>query len=101
MTQEEYLRLTDDVMDIIKKELEDDPELQKEFEDDLEKEFRRLPQHENTILALQGIKGFADYCKVEKDPSQYLIGYALHDIIECIRHYKEAWFCPKLNRFAE
>lgn len=101
MTQEEYLQLTDDVMNIIKKELEIDPAFQKDFEDDLEEQFRKLPQHENTILVLTGIRGFADYCETNQSIKPYLSDHAIHDVIECIRHYKEAWFSPRLKMFAE
>ena len=100
MTQEVYTQLTDDVMNIIRQELEDDPEFQKDFEDDLEVQFRKLPKCESTILVLQGIKGFSKYCKTREAVRPLLANEAIHDIIECVRHYKESWFSPRLKYFA-
>lgn len=49
MRKEEYEKLTDNVMQAIKKAMAGDSELREMFEDCLEQDFRALPKHKETI----------------------------------------------------
>lgn len=99
MKKEEYKKLTDDVMQAVKKAIAGDDELREMFESCLELQFRALPKHKETIRTLQGIYGFLRHCDDTKTPRTMFINNALHDLRECVENHTEGLFSPRLSRF--
>ena len=99
MKKEEYKKLTDDVMQAVKKAMAGDDDLREMFESCLEQDFRALPKHKETIRTLQGIYGFLRYCDDTESSRTTFVNNALHDLNECAKNYTEGWFSPRLSRF--
>lgn len=100
MEKEEYKQLTAEVMQAIKKAMAGDDDLKETFANGLELEFWALPMQNETILTLQGIYGFLRHCDDTRTPRTMFVNNALHDLRECVDHYTETWFAPRLSRFA-
>lgn len=101
MEKEEYKKLTDDVMQAVKKAMAGDKEFIAAFTNGLELEFRALPKHKETTRTLQGIYGFLRHCDDTKTPRTMFVSNALHDLRECVNNYTERWFSPMLSRWAK
>lgn len=99
MKKEEYKRLTETVIQAVKKAMAGDDELREMFEDCLEQDFRALPKHKETIRTLRGIEGYLWHCDDTKTPRTTFVNNALHDLNECTKNYTEKWFSPRLSRF--
>ena len=104
MKRNDYLQLRKEVNDLLIEKTKviypDDLEMQEIVENNLLKDFSKLPKHPETIRTLQGIKGFNVFLgTTEPYDNQQFVTNAIHDLSECIKNGLEPWFSPRLNRF--
>lgn len=99
MKKQEYKELTNNVIEIIIKAIDNDSELLEMFEG-VENKFRKLPKHKETIRTLKGIIGYYAWCE-ERDKKDSFLFNALHDLSECSKNYLESWFSPRLGRYVD
>lgn len=101
MTEKEYYNLKEEALKLIFAAMEDRDELMEPFEM-AAFDIRELPYHEEIVITLMGIIGSHRYLKDKKGNDingDFLIN-AIHDVYECIRHYDESWYSPRLSRYA-
>lgn len=100
MKKKEFNELINRVINLVKADM--DSKLQNSFESHLETKVRELPKHKEVIRTLKGIAGYHNYCGCEAHRKESgFVFNALHDLRECISNYTEAWFSPRLSRFAD
>lgn len=98
---EEYFKLMNEVFPLIKGEIGHD----KELEDLLKrykKSFFELPECDETMNTLKGIRGFYEYLKNEEEEiGRPFVFNSVHDLIECIQHHEKAWFSPRTSSYVK
>lgn len=101
----DYENLRKEVIQLLGTSIEevykDDKEDIYNIDDNLLYPFTQLPNCESTVWVLEGIKGFYNHLTNDEqfNHSQF-VHNSIHDIAECIHNGNEAWFCPRLIRFA-
>ena len=98
---EEYFKLMNEVFSLIKREIGDDRELV-DLLQRYKKSFFELPECDETMKTLKGIRGFYEYLKNEEEEiGRPFVLNSMHDLIECIQHREKRWFSPRTSSYVE
>lgn len=96
---EEYFKLMNEVFSLIKREIGDDRELV-DLLQRYKKSFFELPECDETMKTLKGIRGFYEYLKNEEEEiGRLFVLNSMHDLIKCIQYHKKAWFSPRTSSY--